>query len=67
MSSCITRTISSRWISIALQAVMAVAVVMCSPPRLASDSSPMKSPTAKRVIVASLPFSEKTVSFARPL
>jgi hypothetical protein len=58
-----TRTISSRWISITLQAVMAVAVVMCSPPTVASDSSPMKSPVERSVMVASLPFFETTVSF----
>jgi hypothetical protein len=45
---------------------MAVAVESLSPRTAAIDSSPMKSPTASRVIVASLPAFETTVSRARP-
>jgi hypothetical protein len=47
--------------------VMALAVAMCSPPTLASDSYPMNSPAGRSAMVASFPSCETTVSFARPV
>jgi hypothetical protein len=58
--------ISSLSILSAVQAVMAVAVAMCRPATAAIASSPMKSPAERRVMVASLPALETTVSLARP-
>ena len=61
--SCMTRIISSRSILSAVHAVTAVAVAMRRPGTLAIDSSPMNSPGAIMLMVASLPLSEPTVSF----
>ena len=47
--------------------LIAVAVAMRSPGVCAIDSSPTKSPADSSAMVASLPVSDITVSFARPL
>src|ERR1022692_4285333 len=65
-SSCIARIISLLLILSAVQLLTAVAVAKCNPTMVARDSSPTKSLAARRVIVASLPFFETTVTLARP-
>src|ERR1035441_5887033 len=49
------------------QTSIAVAVARCSPPTLASDSSPMNSPGERIAMVASLPSGETTAIFTRPV
>ena len=66
-SSCITRSISSLSIFSTVQLLIEVAVDRCRALALASESSPTNSPAESRVIVASFPHCETTVTLARPV